>query len=414
MSVLWLLPAAGLPVLKHYQGQRFTGFLHPTSDPSGATYNITQSKTAVGAGGFGGRGVSGASQTRLDYLPEHATDFVFASFAEQRGFLGVSILLLLYLLVVWRGLRIVTLRRRPLQRHRGGRDRLRLPLPGVRQRRHDDGRCAGDGHPAPVRHGRRLVDGREPARDRRAAVDSRARPRSRRGADAARGTRRPRRPRRRPRGTRHGRSTAPLVVTGMLSAELARALERRRRGRRLRSGRHQHPAGAAALVVVLGGAATAETSGCCGQASRASVPVVAVQTDPRAETPLPYVPAAAVVVCQPGQSFPVDGDRRVRWRDSSVTTPSPWPRACRSSAMLIVAQLVREGRTAGGRRRSAAVAERRRPAGADADPGAARARHRGGARSRDRQGAGDRAGRGRRARGSAPARWSGGCPGACR
>ena len=108
-AVLWLLPAAGAPVLKHYQGQRLTGFLHPSSDPSGATYNITQSKTAVGAGGWDGRGVSGASQTRLDYLPEHATDFVFASFAEQRGFLGVSILLLLYLLVVWRGLRIVTL-----------------------------------------------------------------------------------------------------------------------------------------------------------------------------------------------------------------------------------------------------------------------------------------------------------------
>lgn len=108
-TVLWLLPAAGAPVLKHYQGQRLTGFLHPSSDPSGATYNITQSKTAVGAGGWGGRGVAGASQTRLDYLPEHANDFVFASFAEQRGFLGVAILLLLYLLVVWRGLRIITL-----------------------------------------------------------------------------------------------------------------------------------------------------------------------------------------------------------------------------------------------------------------------------------------------------------------
>ena len=52
--------------------------------------------------------MEGASQTRLDYLPEHATDFVFASFAEQHGFLGTAILLLLYLLVVWRGLRVVT------------------------------------------------------------------------------------------------------------------------------------------------------------------------------------------------------------------------------------------------------------------------------------------------------------------
>src|SRR5207248_4226140 len=67
--------------------------------------------TAVGAGGFRGRGVLGATQTNLDYLPEHATDFVFASLAEQRGFVGAAILLCLYLLVVWRSLRIVTVAR---------------------------------------------------------------------------------------------------------------------------------------------------------------------------------------------------------------------------------------------------------------------------------------------------------------
>jgi rod shape determining protein RodA len=108
-SVLWLLPAAGVEVLKPYQTARLTGFTNPGSDPSGLNYNATQSKTAVGAGGLSGRGVAGASQTRLDYLPEHATDFVFASFAEQRGFVGTSILLLLYLLVVWRGLRVITI-----------------------------------------------------------------------------------------------------------------------------------------------------------------------------------------------------------------------------------------------------------------------------------------------------------------
>ena len=107
-SVLWALPAAGVEVLKPYQTARLTGFTNPDSDPGGLTYNVTQSRTAVGAGGLSGRGVEEASQTRLDYLPEHATDFVFASFAEQRGFVGTSILLLLYLLVVWRGLRIVT------------------------------------------------------------------------------------------------------------------------------------------------------------------------------------------------------------------------------------------------------------------------------------------------------------------
>jgi rod shape determining protein RodA len=108
ISVLWLLPAAGVQVLKPYQAARLTGFTNPDSDPGGLTYNVTQSRTAVGAGGLSGRGVEGASQTRLAYLPEHATDFVFASFAEQRGFVGTSILLLLYLLVVWRGLRVIT------------------------------------------------------------------------------------------------------------------------------------------------------------------------------------------------------------------------------------------------------------------------------------------------------------------
>jgi rod shape determining protein RodA len=109
--VLWALPAAGAHVLQPYQVKRITGFLHPDADPSGATYNIAQSKVAVGAGGLDGRGVAGATQTNLSYLPEHATDFVFASFAEQRGFFGAAILLCLYLLVVWRGLRIITVAR---------------------------------------------------------------------------------------------------------------------------------------------------------------------------------------------------------------------------------------------------------------------------------------------------------------
>jgi rod shape determining protein RodA len=107
LAVLWWLPASGINVLKPYQAQRLTGVFHPSSDPQGATYNVTQSITTVGAGGLRGRGIAGATQTRLDYIPEHGTDFAFASLAEQRGFLGAAILLLLYLLVVWRGLRVV-------------------------------------------------------------------------------------------------------------------------------------------------------------------------------------------------------------------------------------------------------------------------------------------------------------------
>jgi rod shape determining protein RodA len=111
VAVLWLLPAAGTPVLKDYQRSRLTGFLSPDKDPAGATYNVNQSIIAVGAGGATGRGPSNSSQTNLDYLPESQTDFAFAAFAEQRGFLGVAGLLLLYLLVVWRGLKIVTVAR---------------------------------------------------------------------------------------------------------------------------------------------------------------------------------------------------------------------------------------------------------------------------------------------------------------
>jgi rod shape determining protein RodA len=107
LGVLWLLPAAGVNVLKPYQSARLTGFTHPDNDPRGATYNLRQSITAVGAGGLRGRGVLGATQTRLNYLPEHSTDFAFASLAEERGFFGASILLLLYLLVVWRALKVV-------------------------------------------------------------------------------------------------------------------------------------------------------------------------------------------------------------------------------------------------------------------------------------------------------------------
>ena len=107
LLVLWILPGAGVHVLKPYQQNRLTGWTHPDSDPRAATYNVKQSINSVGAGGATGRGVKGATQTNLNFLPEHATDFVFASIAEQRGFVGVSVLLLLYLLVVWRGLKVI-------------------------------------------------------------------------------------------------------------------------------------------------------------------------------------------------------------------------------------------------------------------------------------------------------------------
>ncbi len=109
--VLWLGPTIGVDILKPYQRERITGFTNPSEDPRGSTYNSTQATIAVGAGGLTGRGAEGATQTNFNYLPEHATDFVFASTAEQRGFLGATILLLLYLLVIWRAIKVITLAR---------------------------------------------------------------------------------------------------------------------------------------------------------------------------------------------------------------------------------------------------------------------------------------------------------------
>jgi rod shape determining protein RodA len=109
VAVLWVLPSNDVQLLKPYQVDRLVGFLDPDIDPGGTTYNVNQSITAVGAGGLTGRGSEGASQTSSRFLPEHATDFVFSSFAEQRGFVGGLALLILYAIIVWRGTRIIAI-----------------------------------------------------------------------------------------------------------------------------------------------------------------------------------------------------------------------------------------------------------------------------------------------------------------
>ncbi|HEY2373992.1 MAG TPA: rod shape-determining protein RodA [Gaiellaceae bacterium] len=111
VAVLWIGPAVGVSFLKPYQTHRLTCFIHPSQCTVDARYNLEQSIAAVGSGQGNGRGVNNATQTRLNFLPEHGTDFVFASYSEQRGFIGASLLLALYLLVLWRGLRIVTVAR---------------------------------------------------------------------------------------------------------------------------------------------------------------------------------------------------------------------------------------------------------------------------------------------------------------
>lgn len=87
-----------------YQRERVLTFLNPARDPGGAGYHITQSKVAIGSGGLFGKGWLDGTQAQLDFLPESATDFIFAVYAEEVGLLGVLVLLALYLGIVGRGL----------------------------------------------------------------------------------------------------------------------------------------------------------------------------------------------------------------------------------------------------------------------------------------------------------------------
>lgn len=89
-------------LFKDYQKQRLFSFLNPHHDPLGAGYNIIQSKIAIGNGGFWGRGLSQGSQVQLGFLPEPHTDFIFASFAEEWGLIGIIILLAVFCFLLWR------------------------------------------------------------------------------------------------------------------------------------------------------------------------------------------------------------------------------------------------------------------------------------------------------------------------
>ncbi len=107
--VLVVAPAIGIEVLKPYQTDRLTAFLHPTDNPREEGYQINQSLTAIGSGGKMGRGSDEATQTKLDFLPEHHTDFVFSVVGEEFGFVGAALVLSLFALLIWRALRILTM-----------------------------------------------------------------------------------------------------------------------------------------------------------------------------------------------------------------------------------------------------------------------------------------------------------------
>lgn len=94
--VVWLF------VLAPYQKDRIVTFLNPYIDPQGAGYHTLQTQIAVGSGQLFGQGVGYGIQSRLKFLPEHETDFIFAAFAEEWGFAGASLLILFFVLLIWR------------------------------------------------------------------------------------------------------------------------------------------------------------------------------------------------------------------------------------------------------------------------------------------------------------------------
>ena len=116
-SLLYLVIAGALAIfvagqavwghLKPYQQKRIMTFLNPEADPLGAGYHIIQSEIAVGSGKVSGKGFLHGTQNKLNFLPEQHTDFIFSVYAEEWGFAGCAVLMVLYLALVWRGLEVV-------------------------------------------------------------------------------------------------------------------------------------------------------------------------------------------------------------------------------------------------------------------------------------------------------------------
>lgn len=105
LTVLGLIAVTAvlqLGVLKDYQRDRLSAFLDPKEDTQRSAYNLNQSKIAIAAGGFGGRGLLKGTQTNLSFVPEQHTDFIFTAVGEELGFVGGSTLLMLFALVMWR------------------------------------------------------------------------------------------------------------------------------------------------------------------------------------------------------------------------------------------------------------------------------------------------------------------------
>ena len=106
MGVAIAIPSMWFFGMKEYQKDRVETFLNPELDPLGNGYQIIQSKIAIGSGGLYGKGWENSTQVSLQFLPEATTDFIYAIIGEEFGFIGSVLLLIGYLLIIWRGLYI--------------------------------------------------------------------------------------------------------------------------------------------------------------------------------------------------------------------------------------------------------------------------------------------------------------------
>lgn len=109
VGIIAIVGVLQLDLLRDYQRARLTAFLDPSADPQRTGYNLKQARISVGSGGLVGKGLFQGSQTNLSFVPEAHTDFIFTAIAEETGFVGALVLLGLFAIFLWRGLRIAML-----------------------------------------------------------------------------------------------------------------------------------------------------------------------------------------------------------------------------------------------------------------------------------------------------------------
>lgn len=144
-------------VLQIHQQKRILDLLGLESDLSHWGYNVNQSKIAIGSGGFSGKGFLEGTQTKFNFVPEQSTDFIFCTVGEEWGFIGSAIVIILFVILILRLIRMGERQQEPFGRIYLLLRGFGVPVPHYDQHRHDDWNHAGYRHPAPVLQLRRIV-----------------------------------------------------------------------------------------------------------------------------------------------------------------------------------------------------------------------------------------------------------------